>query len=166
MEFVVFKETFYRCHTSALPLLAVADSEGSITLYQGREVNILNTFSIGIFCFCFWYESFLCRNLSLNFTQYDVRHQTLYVSLWTGQIGKWEDRESNLIFPFQKIQKFKYYDSDLGSLIVSLSNGDLCLLNPIEGSKLGVAETWHAHDYEPWIAAWNYWDPNVIYSGH
>jgi len=28
-----------------------------------------------------------------------------------------------------------------------------------------VAENWHAHDYEPWIAAWNYWDTNVIFSG-
>ena len=31
---------------------------------------------------------------------------------------------------------------------------------------MGVSETWNAHDYEPWVAAWNYWDPNVIYSGH
>ena len=28
-----------------------------------------------------------------------------------------------------------------------------------------VAENWHAHDYEPWIAAWNYWDTNVLFSG-
>jgi hypothetical protein len=24
---------------------------------------------------------------------------------------------------------------------------------------------WHAHDHEPWIAAWNHHDPNIIYSG-
>jgi diphthamide biosynthesis protein 7 len=28
-----------------------------------------------------------------------------------------------------------------------------------------VAENWHAHDYEPWAAAWNYWDTNVLFSG-
>ena len=28
-----------------------------------------------------------------------------------------------------------------------------------------VAENWHAHDHEPWIAAWNYWDTNVLFSG-
>jgi len=28
-----------------------------------------------------------------------------------------------------------------------------------------VAESWHAHDYEPWISAWNYWDTNVLFSG-
>lgn len=45
----------------------------------------------------------LCSNLLLNFTQYDVRRQTPYVSLWTGQIARREDRESNLIFPFQNL---------------------------------------------------------------
>lgn len=29
-----------------------------------------------------------------------------------------------------------------------------------------IAENWHAHDYEPWIAAWNYWDTNVLFSGN
>lgn len=95
-----------------------------------------------------------------------MRRLTPYVSLSTGQIACREDRKS-IIFSFPNFKVYKYYYvSDLGSLIVSLSNGDLCLLNPIEGSEMGVAETWHAHDYEPWIAAWNYWDPNVIYSGH
>ena len=96
-----------------------------------------------------------------------MHRQILYVSLSTGQTGKQEEeeRKSNLFFPFPN-SNLGHYGSDLGSIIVSLSNGDLCLLNPSEGSNIGVAETWHAHDYEPWIAAWNYWDPNVIYSGH
>lgn len=51
----------------------------------------------------FFDESSLCSDLSLNFTQYDVRRQTPYVSLWTGQIAGWEDRESNLFF-ISKIQ--------------------------------------------------------------
>lgn len=55
--------------------------------------------------------------------------------------------------------------SNIGSLVVSLSNGNLCLLTPTEGSSLGLTQTWHAHDFEPWIAAWNHWDTNVIYSG-
>ncbi len=55
--------------------------------------------------------------------------------------------------------------SDLGDMIVSLSNGSLSLLRPQEGAGLAVTDTWHAHDYEPWIAAWNYWDPNVVFSG-
>jgi len=56
-------------------------------------------------------------------------------------------------------------DSTLGKLIVSLSNGSLCLLQPSETGFDFVTESWHAHDYEPWIAAWNYWDTNVIFSG-
>lgn len=55
--------------------------------------------------------------------------------------------------------------SSLGSLIVSLSNGSLALLRPEDTGGLAVTESWHAHDHEPWIAAWNYWDTNVVYSG-
>ncbi|KAF8898734.1 WD40-repeat-containing domain protein [Infundibulicybe gibba] len=52
----------------------------------------------------------------------------------------------------------------LGSLIVSLSNGSLCLLDMVEGAGLSMTKSWHAHDYEPWIAAWDHWDTNIIYS--
>lgn len=55
--------------------------------------------------------------------------------------------------------------SCLGSLIVSLSDGSLALLRPEDKIGLAVTDTWYAHDHEPWIAVWNYWDTNVIYSG-
>jgi len=55
--------------------------------------------------------------------------------------------------------------SDLGSLIVSLSNGSLCLLRSHDAHSLSICNSWHAHDHEPWVAAWNYWNPNVVYSG-
>jgi len=109
--------------SSPSPLLAVADSEGSITLYQWREQSLTQV------------DSIQC-----------APSDTLCLSL------DWSNRKAG--------------GADLGSIIVSLSNGDLCLLNPSEGSTMGVSDAWHAHDYEPWIAAWNYWNPNVIYSGH
>jgi diphthamide biosynthesis protein 7 len=55
--------------------------------------------------------------------------------------------------------------STLGSLVVSLSNGSLCVLKPDSTGEVSVVDKWHAHDYEPWIAAWNYWDTSVVYSG-
>jgi len=55
--------------------------------------------------------------------------------------------------------------TDLGSLVVSLSNGSICLLRPTDGAGLSVVETWHAHDYEPWVAAWDYWSSDIVYSG-
>ncbi|KAG5647997.1 hypothetical protein DXG03_007031 [Asterophora parasitica] len=55
--------------------------------------------------------------------------------------------------------------SHLGSIVASLSNGSLCLLSPSESGGLSLVNTWHAHDFEPWIAAWNYWDTSVVYSG-
>lgn len=48
---------------------------------------------------------------------------------------------------------------------MSQSDGSLSLLRPRDG-MMTVAENWHAHDYEPWAAAWNYWDTNVIFSGN
>ncbi|KZV77637.1 WD-40 repeat-containing protein [Peniophora sp. CONT] len=55
--------------------------------------------------------------------------------------------------------------SSMDSLIVSLSNGKLALLRPNPVNGLSIEETWHAHDHEPWAAAWEYWDNNIIYSG-
>ncbi|KAJ3815923.1 WD40-repeat-containing domain protein [Lentinula lateritia] len=54
--------------------------------------------------------------------------------------------------------------SDLGKLVVSCSDGDLVLLDPTT-SSIVVTDKWTAHEYEPWIAAWNYWNTNTIYSG-
>ncbi|KAK0506232.1 WD40-repeat-containing domain protein [Armillaria luteobubalina] len=56
--------------------------------------------------------------------------------------------------------------TQLGSLVVSLSDGSLSILRPDNGTgSLSVQSSWHAHDYEPWIAAWNYWDTNMVFSG-
>ncbi|KAI0801258.1 WD-40 repeat-containing protein [Fomes fomentarius] len=54
---------------------------------------------------------------------------------------------------------------DYGNLIVSMSNGSLALLRPNKDTGLAVTDTWHAHDYEPWIAAWDYWNSSIVYSG-
>lgn len=59
----------------------------------------------------------------------------------------------------------RYPSDHLGSLIVSLSDGSLCLLNPSSPHGLVVSDVWKAHVYEPWVAAWNYWESSVVYSG-
>jgi hypothetical protein len=56
-------------------------------------------------------------------------------------------------------------NSVAGSLIVSLSDGNLALLEPDQTGQLATTKTWIAHSHEPWCVAWNYWDTNVIYSG-
>lgn len=47
---------------------------------------------------------------------------------------------------------------------MSSSDGFLSLLVPRD-EEFAIERAWHAHDYEAWIAAWNYWDVNVMYSG-
>lgn len=79
----------------------------------------------------------------------------------------WSNRrylsEYGLILIFAATQTHINY-SHLGSLIVSLSDGSLSLLRPNE-TELLKSDSWHAHDFEPWIAAWDYWDTNIIFSG-
>jgi len=55
--------------------------------------------------------------------------------------------------------------SQLGNLAVSLSSGSICLVRPTAAASFQLVSTWHAHDFEPWTVAWNYWNTNVIYSG-
>ncbi|CCL98958.1 uncharacterized protein FIBRA_00966 [Fibroporia radiculosa] len=114
------------CHTdpSVPPTLAIAESEGDVTLH---------TLQIQ--------EGALDKVLTVQCAPEDV----LCLSL------DWSNR--------------RFSSTSLGSLVTSLSDGDLALLRSDSNTGLTVTEKWHAHDYEPWIAAWNYWDNNVVYSG-
>ncbi|KAG7099219.1 hypothetical protein E1B28_001086 [Marasmius oreades] len=58
--------------------------------------------------------------------------------------------------------------ADSDHIVASLSNGDLCILNVDNVSQSSFRSSvrlWRAHDYEPWITAWDYWNTNLIYSG-
>ncbi|KAI7888079.1 WD40-repeat-containing domain protein [Mucor mucedo] len=51
-----------------------------------------------------------------------------------------------------------------GRIVTSHSNGTVNILTPTESGYV-VGEDWHAHDLEAWIAAFDYWNTNVVYSG-
>lgn len=72
--------------------------------------------------------------------------------------------ENVMILCLGKAHK-KDISSENRSLIVSCSDGNLCLVQHQEG-KYATTQSWHAHDYEPWIAAWNYTETSVLYSGN
>lgn len=55
--------------------------------------------------------------------------------------------------------------SESDSLIVSCSNGNLSHLVPDDSGELLVDQAWGAHDYEPWITAFDLWRPEVVWSG-
>ncbi|ORY29533.1 WD40-repeat-containing domain protein, partial [Naematelia encephala] len=56
-------------------------------------------------------------------------------------------------------------DFVLPNLIVSLSDGTLAHLTATSTGELEVDQQWKAHDFEPWITAFDPWDPHVIWSG-
>ncbi|CAO3642336.1 unnamed protein product [Cunninghamella blakesleeana] len=78
---------------------------------------------------------------------------------------------SNLCLSLDWSTRRQYYNnddqnktSDLSvQCIISHSNGDLSLLTKNETDFMKTS--WHAHDLEAWIAAFDYWDMNIIYSG-
>ena len=50
-----------------------------------------------------------------------------------------------------------------GSLITSLSSGELALVSPRD--EMWDIETWPAHEYEPWITAFDKYEPHLVWSG-
>lgn len=53
---------------------------------------------------------------------------------------------------------------DEPSLVVSLSSGAVTVLK-VSGESLRNVGAWKEHGFEAWIAAFNYWDTNIFYSG-
>ena len=144
------------------PLLAIADSEGHVTLHTYMSDTVSSLLPR------FWHFS-RCLQRSLRKQQEITcaESDTLVLSL------DWSDRRNSISYtsspghasPHNVRGAHTCLHRSLGSLVVSLSNGSLSLLRENDSHELVVQETWHAHDYEPWIAAWNYWDPNIVYSG-
>lgn len=51
-------------------------------------------------------------------------------------------------------------------IVSSDSKGQIHLLRVQgEGSRLQAVASWQAHGFEAWIAAFNYWQTQVVYSG-
>lgn len=49
-------------------------------------------------------------------------------------------------------------------LVVSDSSGSITVLRVV-GDGLEKVAVWNSHGFEAWIAAFDYWNPNVFYSG-
>ncbi|KAF8707785.1 P-loop containing nucleoside triphosphate hydrolase protein, partial [Rhizoctonia solani] len=93
------------------------------------------------------------------------------------QFHEWNSQEVKTLLNVQSIQvadpsvlclsidwNNRLTPQDTGALVVSRSDGVVSVLRPRE-SQFEVDTTWHAHDYEPWVASWNYWSPTLVYSG-
>lgn len=56
------------------------------------------------------------------------------------------------------------FSNEEPNIVTSDSKGNVHLFK-FSGSDLDLINSWHAHDFEAWIAAFYYWDPNIIFSG-
>jgi diphthamide biosynthesis protein 7 len=57
------------------------------------------------------------------------------------------------------------HSASSNAIITSLSNGNLAHLVTDTDGSFTVEHAWHAHDYEPWITAWDLWQPDTVWSG-
>lgn len=55
--------------------------------------------------------------------------------------------------------------SDSPYLIVSDSRGKISLCHFCNGSEMKSVQEWQAHGFEAWIAAFNYWQPDIVLTG-
>ncbi|XP_071813276.1 diphthine methyltransferase-like [Apostichopus japonicus] len=56
-------------------------------------------------------------------------------------------------------------ESNSPHLVVSDSNGQITLCQFVDGCELKSTRQWRGHDFEAWIAAFNYWQPELIWTG-
>lgn len=100
------------------------------------------------------------------FKLYPVLRLTSFACLWTGLTeGTLHRKLTSLECNHNMLSDNLLWHSTLGDLVVSLSDGSLAVLRSDISSGLQVTDTWAAHDFESWIAAWDYWDTNLLYSG-
>jgi hypothetical protein len=110
-----------------------------------------------------------CRNDCATLAPCAWRLLMFCACLSTGQIGGYQPGTDPLRMfcssVTDSVSTTTRTRSTTGSLVVSLSDGTLSLLEPDQTSQLVITSTWLAHAHEPWCVAWSYDDPNVIYSG-
>lgn len=56
------------------------------------------------------------------------------------------------------------YDSETPEIVCSDSKGNIHRLK-LQNEKIELCNSWHAHEYEAWIAAFYYWNTNVVFTG-
>ncbi|KAG8998509.1 hypothetical protein FRB94_006854 [Tulasnella sp. JGI-2019a] len=112
-------------YTETNALFAIADAEGSVTLYrwslEKRELQEVQKIRVRD-------PTNLCLSLD------------------------WSDR--------------RHVSSGAGnSIVVSSSDGTISILAKSDTGEMDVALSWKAHEFEPWVATWDYWARDVVYSG-
>ena len=54
--------------------------------------------------------------------------------------------------------------SNSPKIVVSDSKGCISIAQ-VENNSVFVSEQWKAHDFEAWIAAFDYWNASIVYTG-
>ncbi|XP_011295791.2 diphthine methyltransferase isoform X6 [Musca domestica] len=56
-------------------------------------------------------------------------------------------------------------ENNENQILVSDSKGNISLLNRTNERNMEILKTWHAHNFEAWICAFDRWDQNRVYTG-
>ncbi|XP_070580514.1 diphthine methyltransferase-like [Ptychodera flava] len=96
-------------------------------------------------------------NADGNFLLYQIQNEHSITEIESLQVG--EDRLALSLDWSTGVT-----NSSSPSVIISDSAGEMTLCR-CEQSSVVKSRQWSAHDFEAWIAAFNYWQPDIVYSG-
>lgn len=148
----------YRSHSRAgLPRLAVAESEGRVRIFDWSLEEVY----IPQLRFLFEYLESAANTRTCANDRMCPSGRAMSI---TGLVESASPRLVRLLIsrPLACPNPRPHRNDD--SLVVSLSNGEIVLIKPGE-TGFTLTARWQAHEYEPWTAAWDYWDRNIMYSG-
>ncbi|XP_032117784.1 diphthine methyltransferase isoform X2 [Sapajus apella] len=144
------------CHipVAGHALLGLADASGSIQLLRLAESELLK-WKPEEFPHCLSWEK--SGHMLEPLSSLALEQQCLALSL------DWSTGKTGRLLPGFTVSRTR--DQPL-KIISSDSTGQLHLLMVDEmGSRLQKVASWQAHQFEAWIAAFNYWHTEIVYSG-
>lgn len=122
-----------------------------------------------------WSQSHICGKTLLGVVTatselliYELKGDKRLVLLAQTQVKGTDDSKETLALSLDWSCAKSSHDqlgSNEATIVVSDSQGGANLFRLSKDMALAFLKRWQGHEYEAWIAAFNYWEPSVLFSG-